>query len=94
MEKIRAHIIVKGRVQGVFFRSHTSDKARELNLTGWVKNLPSGEVEAVFEGERENVEKMIKWCHSGPPQAYVTEVKVERQDYTGKFSGFEIRYGY
>jgi len=58
-EKIRAHILVSGIVQGVFFRANTAEKARELSLLGWVKNLPDGRVEAVFEGEKEKIEEII-----------------------------------
>ena len=90
--KIRAHVSVEGRVQGVFFRYETSSIARQHNLAGWVKNLPDGRVEAVFEGEEDAVEKVVQWCHKGPPHAMVTHVAVIREPYTGKFDTFSISY--
>ncbi|MEM3458044.1 MAG: acylphosphatase [Candidatus Bathyarchaeia archaeon] len=92
--KTRAHVIISGRVQGVFFRSETQHEARKYSVKGWVRNLPDGRVEAVFEGEEENVKKLIEFCKRGPPSARVTEVNVVWEDYTGEFKNFEIRYGY
>lgn len=91
-KKVRAHIFVSGRVQGVFFRSHTRQKAEEFGVSGWVKNLPDGRVEAVFEGEKEKVEQMIEWAKRGPSVARVNNVDVEWQEYKGEFENFEIRY--
>lgn len=91
-EKVRVHIIVSGRVQGVYFRNHTQKQAIKLNVSGWVKNLEDGRVEAMFEGEKEQVEKMINWAQRGPLFARVKELKVERQDYRGEFDSFEIKY--
>jgi len=90
--KSRAHVFIEGRVQGVFFRAHTKEKAEELNLSGWVRNLPDGRVEAVFEGEKSNIEKMIAWCHVGPPLARVEKVEVKWEEPKGEFEGFSIRY--
>jgi acylphosphatase len=87
-------VIVSGRVQGVFFRSETQDEARRQGVTGWVQNLPDGRVEAVFEGEQINVERLINFCKKGPPGARVTNVKVAWENYTGEFRDFRIRYGY
>jgi len=92
--KVRAHVYVSGRVQGVFFRSETRDEALRRNVTGWVRNLPDGRVEAVFEGEKEAVEKLIEFCKRGPPGARVTKVEVAWQPYRGEFKDFKIRYGY
>jgi len=92
--KVRAHVYVGGRVQGVFFRSETQDEAVRRNVAGWVKNLPDGRVEAVFEGEKENVEKLVEFCKRGPPGARVTKVDVEWQNFTGEFKNFNIKYGY
>ncbi len=86
--KVRARVQVSGRVQGVFFRAETANKARRNSVHGWVRNLPDGRVEAVFEGEKENVEKMIAFCREGPPAAYVTNVQVKWEDWTGEFNGF------
>jgi Acylphosphatases len=91
--KIRAHIIVKGLVQGVFFRANLKRVAEENNVKGWVRNLPDGEtVEAVLEGSRDAVEKVICWSLRGPPLAEVREVQVEFKEYKGEFKTFTIRY--
>jgi acylphosphatase len=87
----RVHVFVSGKVQGVFFRSGTKDKADELCLTGWVRNLQDGRVEAVFEGEEGRVEKMVEWCRKGPEYARVTGVEVIPEQYKGEFSGFWLR---
>ena len=88
----RVHVFVSGRVQGVFFRAATERATMGFNLTGWVKNTPDGRVEAVFEGEDENVDKMLAWCHVGPPAARVQEVITNEQPYTGEFRDFNIKY--
>lgn len=90
--KARAHVYVSGRVQGVFFRSETQDEALRHSLTGWVRNLPDDRVEAVFEGEKENVEKLIEFCRKGPPGARVTKVDVTWEDYKGQFKSFTVRF--
>jgi acylphosphatase len=88
----RAHVFIKGLVQGVFFRSSTRSEAVRLGVTGWVKNLWDGRVEAVFEGDEEKVKQMIEWCHHGPPGAHVTGVEVIWEEPTGEFSDFRIEY--
>ena len=90
--KIRVQVLIEGRVQGVFFRTETRTVARQHALTGWVKNLYDGSVEAVFEGEEENVEKVVQWCHKGPPHALVTNVTVKREPYQGEFDTFAITF--
>jgi len=92
--KVRAHVFVRGRVQGVFFRSETQYEANRRNVSGWVRNTRDGRVEAVFEGEKENVEELIDFCRRGPPGARVTKVDVRWENYTGEFKDFRIRYGY
>ena len=92
--KVRAHVLVSGMVQGVFFRSETQYEAKKRNVTGWVRNLPDGMVEAVFEGEEEKVKELINFCKHGPPGARVASVDVRWEKYTGEFKDFEIRYGY
>ncbi|MBD0328172.1 MAG: acylphosphatase [Pyrinomonadaceae bacterium] len=87
---IRAHVFVTGRVQGVGFRYATVDTATQLGLAGWVRNLPDGRVEAVFEGVREIVEDMVRWCHVGPPAAVVQDVAVEYEQPEG-LRGFEVK---
>ncbi len=92
MEKVRARVIIEGRVQGVFFRYHTQEMAYQLGIKGWVKNRRDGRVEAVFEGEKDRVHRMIEWCHHGPPEARVTGVRVTWEEYTGEFQDFSITY--
>ncbi len=87
----RAHVRIAGQVQGVFFRDSTRQKAEELNLAGWVKNLPDGRVEAVFEGPPDEVKKMLRWCEEGPRQATVENVDTDIEDPVGDLSGFEVR---
>ena len=72
---VRVRVLVSGRVQGVFYRSSCADEARRLGLGGWVKNLPDGRVEAVFEGAQRHVEGMVGWCRHGPPAARVDAVE-------------------
>jgi acylphosphatase len=88
----RIHIIIAGRVQGVAFRASTQETATILKLTGWVKNLRDGRVEAVFEGEDSQVEVMHRWCEHGPPLARVSGVDVHEEGYTGEFGKFVILY--
>jgi len=92
MEKVRARVIIEGRVQGVFFRNHTEEMASKLGVEGWVRNRRDGRVEAVFEGSKEKVEEIIQWCHQGPPEARVTKVHTIWEDYTGEFGDFSINY--
>lgn len=87
----RAHVHVSGRVQGVFFRDATSQKARELNLSGWVRNLPDGRVEALFEGPSEAVRQMVHWCETGPPGSEVKNVDVDFETARADLTGFEVR---
>lgn len=89
--KVSAHVFVSGRVQGVFFRVETRREAIKNNVTGWVRNTSDGKVEAMFEGEKGSVEKMIDFCRRGPPVANVTKIDVNWGDYVRAFTGFEIR---
>jgi acylphosphatase len=91
-EMAKATLLIKGRVQGVFFRAHTQEKALELGLTGYVRNLPLRRVEAVLVGPRERVEQAIAWCRQGPPRAEVSEVLVSWSEPDETYPGFEIRY--
>jgi acylphosphatase len=92
MSGIRVHVWVSGHVQGVLFRSTTQEKAQELGVRGWVRNLPDGQVEAVFEGDRDPVQEMIGFCHQGPRYARVRNVEVRMEEPTGEFETFQIRY--
>jgi acylphosphatase len=91
--KTRAHVFVTGRVQGVFFRSATIHNADSHDVKGWVRNLPDDRVEAVFEGEKEAVQKLIDFCKHGPSGAKVTNIDLIWEPYTGEFDRFKIKYG-
>ncbi|MCS7149572.1 MAG: acylphosphatase [Caldimicrobium sp.] len=88
----RARVIISGRVQGVFFRAYTKEEAQRLGLKGWVRNLPDGRVEALFEGEPSAVDEMIKWCQKGSPTSVVTKVEVLEEPFKGDLNEFVIRY--
>ncbi len=90
--KTRAHVIVSGSVQGVFFRSEIENLAGENGVTGWVRNLPDGTVEAVFEGEEQSVLRLVEFCKRGPPLARVEKVAVSKETFRGEFFGFRIKY--
>ena len=92
--KARAHVFVSGRVQGVYYRSYTVDAARERGLTGWVRNIRGGRVEAVFEVEEEDVRGMLGWCREGSPSSRVEDVEVRWEEPTGEFPDFTVSYGY
>lgn len=88
MKTVRAHVLISGKVQGVFFRANTIKEARELELTGWVRNLEDGTVEAVIEGPENKVKELILWCNEGPRLAKVEKVEVKYEVPTGEFEGF------
>lgn len=85
------NITIKGRVQGVWFRKYTCDKARKLGISGFVRNQPNGDVYVEAEAEQETLDKLIAWCHSGSPLASVKEV-VWQEDELKNFIGFEIEH--
>lgn len=93
MSLTRVELVVRGRVQGVFYRQSTREMASRLGLTGWVKNLPDGSVAVVLEGEKQLVEEAIAWCRQGPPAAMVSDVEASWLDFQGEFSAFGIRHG-
>lgn len=88
----RVHVYISGRVQGVFFRAETQRTAKSFNLAGWVRNIADGRVEARFEGKDENVDKMLEWCHIGPPAARVDKVIDTEEPCTSEFHDFSIKY--
>jgi acylphosphatase len=92
MTKTRARVLIQGRVQGVCFRMETQRAAKARQVTGWVRNLADGRVEAVFEGDSAAVDSMLQWCQTGAPMARVDKVAVERELYTGEFGGFRIAF--
>jgi acylphosphatase len=89
LKSVRAHVLISGEVQGVGFRYYTSVKARNLGLGGWVKNLNSGKVEAVFEGDEAVVNQMVEWCKKGPSSALVANVSVDYDEPEG-LEGFKV----
>ena len=86
----RAHVRITGRVQGVFFRAEAADRARSLGVAGWIRNVPDGTVEAVFEGEDGHVDSLLEWCRRGPSGARVDDVAVELEEPRGE-TGFATR---
>lgn len=90
MERVR--VFISGRVQGVGFRHFTRVNARELEVYGWVKNLPDGRVEAVFQGSEQSVETMLERCRRGPRGARVTEMTVEEERTDPSMTSFSVRY--
>lgn len=93
MEKdVRAHVVISGRVQGVFFRAETMKAAERIGVSGWVRNQPDGTVEAVFEGSSLAVDQALDWCWKGSPMSQVADVAVEWETPSGDFKGFNITY--
>ena len=93
-ENLRAHVIIQGLVQGVFFRASTKEMALQIGVGGWVRNLPDGNVEALFEGEKKKVSEIVAWCYKGPPGAHVKKVDLAWEPYKGEFKLFDVRYGW
>ena len=91
-DKARAHAIITGIVQGVFFRVETQRAAERIGVNGWVRNKRDGSVEAVFEGDRDRVDEVLQWCHQGASRSTVTNVDVQWQDYSGEYTEFQITY--
>lgn len=87
----RVHLYISGRVQGVFFRDSTRQMAQAMGLTGYVMNLPDDRVEVVVEGREEQVDRLIQWCHIGPPGAIVTSVDIHDEPHKGEFRIFEVK---
>lgn len=83
---------VSGRVQGVWFRASTKQKAEQLGVTGWIRNTSDGCIEAIFEGNKNMVKEMVDWCNHGPPQAKVENIEIKNQPVTNAFDGFAIKY--
>ncbi len=90
MNQIRVRLIIKGRVQGVWFRDSTRREASHLGLSGWVRNRPDGSVEVLAEGPEDTVRQLVAWCHQGPPAAQVGHVLETKETYQGEFDGFDI----
>lgn len=91
-KKIRAHVFIVGKVQGVYFRQNTRIVANRHKVTGWVRNLRDGRVEAVLEGNEMDVSELIEWFYAGPPKAKVDDVQIKYESYVGEFQGFKVNY--
>lgn len=91
MGNVRKHVVIKGRVQGVWFRASTREEALANGVYGWVQNTIGGHVEAVFEGDASDVERVLRWCHQGPALAHVRSVDVRDEPYNGEFETFFIK---
>jgi len=92
MAIVRQNAVVHGRVQGVFFRHFTAKEAERLGLTGWVRNLDDGSVEAEFQGEEGAVSLMVNWLHQGSPMSQVSRVQTRMCQSVGRETGFMVRY--
>lgn len=90
-DRVRAHAIISGKVQGVFFRMETQKTAEKEGVSGWVRNKQDGTVEAVFEGDKNSVDSVIEWCKQGPPGSRVDDVNIEWETYSGEFKDFNVR---
>ena len=89
-EYIRLHVFISGKVQGVYYRQNTATQAQELSISGWIRNLKDGKVEAVFEGEKNNVNKLLDWCHSGPKNAIVSNIEIVNESFKNEYTNFQI----
>lgn len=89
-KNVKAHVNISGNVQGVCYRMETRRAAERYGVKGWVKNRDDGSVEAVFEGDEEGVKSIIEWCKKGPTNAWVQNVVIEWENYSGEFSCFDI----
>jgi acylphosphatase len=92
MNQKRTHLIIEGRVQGVWFRESTRRQAVSLGVSGWVKNRPEGTVEALLEGPENKVLKLVAWCGKGPSTANVTGIHETEEVWRGAFDAFDVRY--
>jgi len=92
MGKQRVRLFIKGKVQGVFFRQALKVTAKKNNVTGWVRNLKDGRVEALLEGEDLDVSTLVEWCHAGSANARVEDIEIKNDKYKGEFSKFEVLY--
>ena len=93
MEKRRVRVRIIGMVQGVCFRAFTRDAAIKEGVTGWVRNLRDGSVEALLEGDADKVERILAWCRRGSPYSFVDRVEVQEEVYEGTFDRFDVTYG-
>ena len=90
MAQKRIHLLIRGRVQGVFFRATAQREARRLGVTGWVRNRPDGSIELLAEGDEDAIKELSSWANHGPSAARVDGVDVRWRGYTGEFPEFQI----
>ena len=92
MTKKQIHLFIRGKVQGVFFRQAIKVIAKKNNITGWVRNLDDGRVEALLEGDSESVNTVVEWSNIGPANGRVDEVKIKTKKFKNEFLSFEVLY--
>ncbi len=88
----RIRVVISGRVQGVFFRAETQKQAERYRINGWVRNLRSGKVEALFEGDEFNIHRMVAWCRNGPPLSHVTGIELFEEPYRAEYDNFSVAF--
>ncbi|MFH1650434.1 MAG: acylphosphatase [Candidatus Woesearchaeota archaeon] len=92
MVKVRTRIMIKGQVQGMYFRAGIKKRAKELTLRGWVRNNPDGSVEALVEGDDVILDRLIEYCKVGPQGAKVETVEIKKEKFENAFTDFVIKY--
>ena len=92
MKKQCVHILIRGKVQGVFFRQALKVIAKNNNVLGWVRNLKDGHVEAVLEGDNKSINSVIEWTHIGPANSRVDDIEVSNEEFKNEFSMFDVLY--
>ena len=92
MEQQRIHLLVSGKVQGVFFRQALKVVAKKNNVLGWVRNLTDKRVEAVLEGDKKSVNSVIEWARIGPANSHVDNIEINNEEFKNEFSTFEVAY--
>tara|TARA_B100001750_G_scaffold3457_1_gene2788 strand:+ start:214 stop:492 length:279 start_codon:yes stop_codon:yes gene_type:complete len=92
MKQQRVHLLVSGKVQGVFFRQALKVVAKKNNVSGWVRNLKDGRVEAELEGYSESINSVIEWTHIGPANSHVDNIEVNNEEFKNEFSTFDVLY--
>lgn len=90
IEYNRVHVFISGKVQGVYYRQNAADKAQQLNVQGWIRNLKDGRVEGVFEGEKANIDRLLSWCNKGPKDAFVKDLEIIQEQYKNEYTNFQI----
>ncbi|MDE0088630.1 MAG: acylphosphatase [Candidatus Poribacteria bacterium] len=88
---MQLYVLISGKVQGVFFRNFTKKNAKQLGINGYAKNLANGKVEVVAEGDKRQLDALVKLLRQGPPAAKVDDVKIEERDFTGEYKSFDVK---